>query len=272
MLDPDAVREALAEDAEELLPLLARMSRATDPGLRRQVLALAPRLVVERAASGAGRRSGTGRLQAAPVRYGGDLDVDASLDAVLAASAERRPVDLDDLLGRSWRRPAWAVCLLVDRSGSMDGARLATAAMAAAACTLRVEGELAVVAFDRRAEVVAPLAAPQPADRTVARVLALRGHGMTSLHAAFRAAGEQLARARARRRVTIVLSDCRATDDMDPLPAARALEELVVIAPAADADEARQLAHRTGARFAPIGSLDDLPRIVDDLLGRTAPA
>ena len=100
------------------------------------------------------------------------------------------------------------------------------------------------------------------------RVLGLRGHGMTSMDAAFRAAGDQLRTARATRRITIVLSDCRATDEIDPVPAARALDELVVIAPESDDEEARRLGREAGARVAAIGSVDDLPRLLDGLLGR----
>ena len=246
------------------------MSTATDPALRARVQALVPRLVLERARAGTRGGGGTGRLVRGPADGGGDLDVDASLEAVAAARAEQRPVSVEELVASRWERPSTAVCLLLDRSGSMDGPRLVTAAMAAAACALRLgqgRGELAVVAFDRRAEVVVDLTTPQPPLRTVERVLGLRGHGMTSLDAAFRAAAAQLAPARARRRITLLLSDCRVTDEIDPVPAGRALDELVVVAPAADDEEARALAARLGARCASMARLDDLPLILERLLG-----
>ncbi|GAA1516234.1 vWA domain-containing protein [Nocardioides humi] len=260
---------AVAEDPDRVLPLLALMSRATDPALRARVQALAPRLVLERARSGPSGRIGSGRLRPVRADRGGDLDLDASLEAVAVAHAEGRPPSLEELTSSVWQRPATALCLLVDRSGSMDGQRLATAAMAAAACALRIGesgGELAVVAFDRRADVVVDLAAPARARRTVERVLGLRGHGMTSLDAALRAACEQLAPARARRRITVLLSDCRVTDDVDPVPAARALDELVVIAPASDDDEARRFAREAGARVASLDALAELPAVLDRLL------
>ena len=144
--------------------------------------------------------------------------------------------------------------------------------MATAACALRVSGELAVVAFDRRVEVVVDLAVPISPLRCVEKVLGLRGHGMTSLDTAFRAAGLQLASARAARRVTILLSDCRVTDDVDPLPAASALDELVVIAPASDDEEAHAFARAAGARVATISGIDELPRVLDTLLGTHAVA
>lgn len=266
----EAVEAAVAEDPDGVLPLLALMSRATDPVLRAKVQALVPRLVVERARSGPSGRIGAGRLRPTRADRGGDLDLDASLEAVAVARAEGRPAALDELTSLVWQRPSTAVCLLVDRSGSMDGERLATAGMAAAACALRVAesgGELSVIAFDRRAEVVVGLASPAEPRRTVERVLGLRGHGMTSLDAALRAAREQLAPARARRRITVLLSDCRVTDDVDPTAAARALDELLVIAPASDDDEARGFARRAGARVESLAALADLPVVLDRLLG-----
>ncbi len=268
-LDVDAVRDALGEDPDDVLPLLAQMSTATDPKLRALVQALVPRLVLDRAREGARGRSGSGRLRRLPADRGGDLDVDASLEAIAGARAARRPVGLDELTAASWQRPDTAVCLLLDRSGSMDGPRLVTAAMATAACALRSTGELSVVAFDRRAEVIVDIASPPSPLRCVERVLGLRGHGMTSLDAALKAAREQLVTARAARRVTILLSDCRVTDDIDPVPAARALDELLVIAPAADDEEAIRFARAAGGHVASLDSIDQLPQVLDQLLLRT---
>jgi len=268
-LDVDAVEAAVAEDPDEVLPLLALMSSATDPALRARVQSLVPSLVIERARNGPSGRIGCGTLRPVRADRGGDLDLDASLEAVAVAHAEGRPPSLEELTASMWQRPATALCLLLDRSGSMDGRRLATAAMAAAACALRSAesgGELAVVAFDRRAEVIVDLSVPSQPRRTVERVLGLRGHGMTSLDAALRAAREQLAAARARRRITVLLSDCRVTDDVDPLASARALDELLVIAPATDDHEARRFARESGARVASLDALADLPGVLDRLL------
>ena len=89
--------------------------------------------------------------------------------------------------------------------------------------------------------------------------MSLRGHGVTALGAALERATEQLHSARAARRVTILLSDCRATDDQDPLPAARANEELLILAPADDSDHAAAFARAAGARLITIGSVADAP-------------
>lgn len=262
--------EALAEDPDDALALLMQMRRATDAALRRRVSALVPRLILDRARVGTRSGSGAARLQVVRADLGGDIDLDASIEEITVALGQRRAPAVDELRSRHWRKPSSAVCLLLDRSGSMEGSRLVTAAMAAAACALRAEQtgtELAVIAFDRRCEVLLDIGAASTPAAVVDRVLGLRGHGVTSLDAACRAARSQLDRARAPRRIVVLLSDCRVTDDVDPLPAARAIDELRIIAPASDDAEARAFGARVGARVGALESIRDLPTVLEGLLG-----
>jgi len=265
-LDEDALARAVTGDPAEAFGVLAAMTHATDEGLRRRVRALAPRLVLDRVHGGTPVRRGVGRPRRVRASSGGDLDLDASLEAVTAARAEGLPPHLDDLTARDWGRPDLAVCLLVDASGSMQGPRLAAAAVTAAACALRTRGEHAVLAFARNAEVLKALTSAQPPVATVERVLRLRGHGVTALATALRRAADVLAGARARGRVVVLLSDCRATDGEDPLPAARALDELVVLAPGADDEPARALAAASGARIETWDRVIAAPGVLTDLL------
>jgi tRNA C32,U32 (ribose-2'-O)-methylase TrmJ len=50
------------------------------------------------------------------------------------------------------------------------------------------------------------------------------------------------------------------------MPAARALDELVILAPSGDEEEARRLAQEAGARIATIGSVLDVPEALNRLL------
>ena len=104
------------------------------------------------------------------------------------------------------------------------------------------------------------------------RLLRVRGHGVTRLAAALKAAGEQLAPARARRRVVILLSDCRSTDDDDTLEMARALTELIILAPADDHEQAAHLANLVGARWGTIANPLDAAAVLDRLLETRATA
>ena len=95
-------------------------------------------------------RRGVGKIVAQPYRPdGGDLDLDASFDVIAEATAARAAVDFERLRVRSWSTPDTALCLLVDRSGSMGGQPLATAAIIAAAVALRGQASYSVVAFGK---------------------------------------------------------------------------------------------------------------------------
>ena len=267
MLDEAAFDRSLAQDPDAALTLLVEMSTATDEHLRAAARSLAARVVLDRARTGLPRSSGTRTLRPRRADLGGDLDLDASLDVLAAARAESRPVGLDELVARDWGRPETALCVVIDSSGSMSGERLAAAALTAAACAWRAPGDCAVLAFAREVTVLRAMSSSRPAASVVDPVLSLRGHGVTALATALRAAGDQLAASRAARRVVVLLSDCRATDEQDPLPAARALPELLVLAPAGDSDAAEELARRAGARWAGLSGAADAPRLLAQLLG-----
>lgn len=260
-IDEEALAVLLDEDPDEALATLAAMTAAMDRDLRAVARRLAGRLMLEVARRGPVARRRVGKVVTSRWRPdAGDLDVDASLDAIVAATARGEAVVGDDLRVRDWNRPDTALCLLVDRSGSMAGRPLATNAVAAAAVASRSPDDYSVVSFARQAIVVKPQG---PADRAVETVvdavLALRGHGTTDLANALAAAGRQLHRSRAGRRIVVLLSDCRSNEPGDAVAAAAGLDELTVIAPAADADEAAAFAAATGARIATIEGPSGIP-------------
>jgi Mg-chelatase subunit ChlD len=242
------------------------MSHATDERLRAAVRRLAPRLILDQTRRGIPRKRGVARLHPVAAREGGDLDLDRSMDAIVGARAEGRPPGLDEMTASEWARPGLALCLVVDHSGSMNGVRLATAAVTGAACLTMAPREHAVLAFAAQTRALKPLAGSGSPARTIERILALRGHGTTGLAGALQAAQGQLAGAQAKRRVVLLLSDCRATDEVDAVPAARSLEELLILAPAADDDEARRLAREAGASIASITSVLDVPAALNRML------
>ncbi len=260
MIDEGALADLMEGDSEHAIALLAEMTAASDSVLAALAARLAGRLVLDLARVGPRDSRGIGRIESSPAdRADGDLDVDASLDALLSARAGHAAVDVEELRVRHWTKPTMATVLLVDRSGSMSGDRLATAAVAAAACSWRAPSDWSVLAFaDRQLALKSQDDARAPA-AVVGDLLRLRGQGTTDLDGALVAAARQLERSRAKRRVTILLSDCRATAGVDPDRAARRLDELCVIAPADDADDAREFARRVGARFATIRQPSDIP-------------
>jgi Mg-chelatase subunit ChlD len=243
------------------------MTTAMDRTLRDLARALAARLMVDVARTGPAASRRIGRV--ATTRWsqtGGDVDVDASLDALVTATSSRAAVDVDELRQRNWVRPSTAICLLVDRSGSTTGRPLATNAVAAAAVAWRNPDDFSVVSFARQQIVVKPQGVHRPVADIVDAVLALRGFGTTDLASAIDAARRQLERSHAGRRITVLLSDCRATEPGDAVVAAAALDELVVVAPKGDDDDARAFADRTGSRVATVGGPTEIPAALATLL------
>lgn len=249
-LDEAALDESMADDPDETMALLADLTAATDPTLRELARRLAGRLFLDVSRRGPARPRGIGKLVERPYRPdAGDLDLDASLDALVDAGGVPGRVDPERLRVRGWVKPGTALCLLVDRSGSMGGKPLATSAVAAAAVAWRAPADYSVIAFGKDVIVAKSQDADKSGERVVNDVLSLRGFGTTDLAGALLAAGEQLRRSRAGRKIGILLSDCRATVEGDPVAAAAGLDELVVIAPEGDSDEAAAFARRVGARL-----------------------
>jgi Mg-chelatase subunit ChlD len=265
VLDEQALNQALGEDPATF-ELLAAMTNATDESLRAAAIRLSASIVLERARAGRTSMRGVSRLRPVRGAADGDLDIDASIEGVSAARAEARPVALDDLTTVHWARAHTAFAVVVDRSGSMTGARLAAAATVAAACALRAPREHAVLSFAASVDVIRPLTSDIAPAVVSERLLRLRGHGVTRLADALQAAREQLADARARRRVVILLSDCRTTDDDDTVATARSLPELIILAPADDHEQAAQLASLAGARWAVLADPLDAAAVLDYLL------
>lgn len=259
-LDESAFDEALGADPDGTLALLSDLTGATDPALRALARKLAGRLMIELARRGPARRSGIGRLDSVPFRPdGGDLDLDRSIDEVALARAGGLAPDPDGLRTIGWRRRDTAYALLLDRSGSMGGAPLATSAVATAAVAFRANGDYSVTAFAADAVVAKSQSGDKSADRVVNDVLSLRGFGTTDVALALRVASQQLEQSRAARKVTVLLSDCRSTLPGDVAAAARSLEELVIIAPEGDSGEAESLARLVGARVATVSGPSEIP-------------
>lgn len=266
-LDETAIEEGLREDPDDTMAMLADLTSATDPKLRELARRLAGRLFLDVSRRGPVRPRGIGKLVEQPYRPdGGDLDVDASLEAIAEARASGGAIDPQRLRVRGWVKPGTALCLMVDRSGSMGGKPLATSAVAAAAVAWRASADYSVLAFGKDIVVAKSQDVHKASDQVVNDVLTLRGFGTTDLAGVLRTAQLQLGRSRAGRRIAVLLSDCRSTVEGDVLAAAGALEELLIIAPEGDSDEAEKLASAIGAKCACVAGPSDVAEVLAQLL------
>ena len=268
-LDETALEELMARDADAALALLCDLAVATDARLRARARQVAARVFVRMARQAGPARRGLRRLTTARGGPDGDVDLDRTLDR----TGGLRPRRSEDLAVRRWAAAERAVCLLVDRSGSMQGEAVAMAALAAAAVVI-AGGErcdCSVVAFSDRPIVLQSQGRRRPPDELVGELLTLRGLGTTDLERAFAAAASQLERAASPDRLAVLMSDCLATAGADPLTAAslRGVDRLHVLGTSLDADSlaaGRALARRGGGRHVVVLHPHEVARAVSSLL------
>jgi MoxR-like ATPase/Mg-chelatase subunit ChlD len=265
--DEEAFEEFLAENAEGAMALLSDLASATDAGLRARARRMAARVFLRLAREGKASRRGVRRL-AYQVGVEGDLDLDRTLER----AGGRRPRNADEFVVRRWGSSERAVCLLVDRSGSMSGEAVAMAALAAASVVLAAGdgADCSVIAFARNPIVLQSQGQPRRAEELVDDVLSLRGRGTTDLALALRAGAEQLARARCPERVAVLMSDCLATAGDDPFDALGGIDVLHVLGTSGEPESLAAglaLARRTRGRHAVASSPTALPATVSSLLG-----
>jgi magnesium chelatase subunit D len=268
-LDEDALAAMLAADPDGAAALLADLAAATDRELRAAARRLAARVFIRLGRASAPRARGTRRLE--PSRSGeGDLD----LERTMARWPGTGPLHGEDLVTRTWAARTKALCLLVDASGSMSGPGVAMAAVAAAAVVLASDSSgsrlaPSVIAFSGEARVLQPQGTRRPPEDLVGDLVGLRGHGVTDLAQALRAAASQLARAQASgERVAVLLSDCLRTAGADPLAALAGIDRLHVLCPASrdDGGPAAALARAGGGISQPVRTLADVAPALQRLL------
>lgn len=266
-LDEEAFAALMAEDADAAAALLTDLAAATDRELRTAAQRLAARVFVQVGRVGRARTRGTRRL--VPDRRGdGDLDLDRTLDRWDVGT----PLAEGDLVTRRWTGHRRTVCLAVDTSGSMTGLGVAIAAVAAAGVVLTGDEKLrtSLLTFGREVDVVQRSGQRRAAEDVVTHLIGLRGHGMTDLSAALRAARLQLAPEVADERVVVLLSDCLHTTGDPPETALAGIDRLDVLCPlpTPEAEEAaRALAARGGGTAQMVRTVRDLGPALTRLLG-----
>ncbi|WP_300007080.1 AAA family ATPase [Pseudonocardia sp.] len=228
-----------------------------DPAL---VHRLAMQIVVRRARQTRGRR-GTGTLRPARFRFqSDDLDLDRSLEE-LAANPYPGHEDIWVQERSAGRR---GVALMLDVSGSMRGAPLIRAALAAASAAAATAGrdDLATVLFWSRVAVVTSVENPQPVTRVVEDVLAVRPEGLTDISLGLVTGLRLLEPSRARDKIGILVTDGVSNHGGDPATVARRFPRLHVLATAtaqARLQACGRLAAAGHGECVPVPGIDDIP-------------
>ena len=266
-LDEEAFASLMAEDPDAAAALLADLALATDRELRDAARRLASRVFIQVGRVGSTRNRGTRRL-VPNRRADGDLDLDRTLDRWTG----QWPPATEDLVTRTWTGHRRAVCLVVDHSGSMNGLGVAIAAIAAAGVVLAADEKLetSVISFAGAVTELQALGQRRPPEDLVGQLVTLRGHGMTDLAAALRAARTQLTPAVSDERVVVLLSDCLHTTGAPPETALAGIDRLHVLCPLPTEEAeaaARALAARGAGRAEMVRSVLDIGPALTRLLG-----
>ncbi|MHA6783084.1 AAA family ATPase [Pseudonocardia saturnea] len=266
---PPAATALTDRELDDLADIAAGpSSRATRRGTRRRLAGTDPRLVhrlavqiiVRRARLAARGRRGTGSLRSARFRFqSDDLDLDRSIEELAADPYPRH----DDFWVRERSAGRRAVVLMVDVSGSMRGAPLVRAALAAAtASVVAAQDDLATVLFWSRTAVVTSIENPRPLPRVVEDVLAVRSEGLTDITLGLSTGLRRLERSRARVRVGILLTDGASNHGGDPARAARGFPRLHVLTTATTPrrmEACRRLASAGHGECVPVPAVADIP-------------
>jgi MoxR-like ATPase len=246
-LDSQVIEDLAKRDPDAAASMLSDMAQATDPALRAMARRLSTRVFIRLAKQGRTPSRGIRRL----VPEAGANDGDFDLDLTLARTEGQVPTRAEDLVFRRWGANERAICLLIDRSGSMNGHAVARAAVAAASVVVAAgeRCDVSVIAFARDCVVIQEQGKPRSVEAVIGDVLSLRGRGVTDLGLALRAARRQLGFAGAREKVAVLLSDAIATEGDDPLKSLRGLDRLHVLGTSDEPESieaGRRLARRGG--------------------------
>ncbi len=185
---------------------------------------------------------------------------------------------------RRHERAPLNVALVIDRSGSMAGQKLAAAKQAALAALGQLGGDdiVSLIAYDTRVQVVVPASRasrPEPIRRAIQE---LEADGQTALFAATVKAAEEVRRFRERGRINriVLLSDGQANvgpsspAELGKLGASLRSEGIAVttvgLGLSYNEDLMVALARRSGATFVHAGRPEELARLYRDGLGSLA--
>ncbi|MCL2624749.1 MAG: VWA domain-containing protein, partial [Planctomycetaceae bacterium] len=106
-------------------------------------------------------------------------------------------------------KPSLAICLVIDRSGSMGGEKMELAKDAAKSAVelLTPRDFVSVIAFDHESYVIVPMQSASAASSIMAQISTIEAGGGTSMYKPMVDAYDQLTRASAKLKHTIVLTD-----------------------------------------------------------------
>ncbi|MEE8209420.1 MAG: AAA family ATPase [bacterium] len=233
--DPDEVSRFLNENpaiasrilsSPDVLEMYSYIRRRVDDDLRDAAKRYASRLILKIAREIASLGVRSGNLQAVADYLASDeIEIDLTLERIVEQPTETIEDNLVVLARKPEEREACVVIL--DHSSSMQGVKVAIAALTAATIALHFKENYAVVGFNTRAAILKRIDQTVAHSRVAEEVLSLDARGLTNIKEAL-----QLALGEIRsyeKKIGILLTDGNWTYGGDPLQVARLFDRLHVI-------------------------------------------
>lgn len=218
----DLLERALgAGGGENLLSEWFKHGHRLPPWLRQIAKDAAKRVMIEIARQ---KSSMIGSSDAGPLPEGttrpyvqGDdpdtIDLDETLDNILDTGKRIDDVKLDDFIVRKEVTGRRCVVFLIDISGSMSGAPLASASIACAMLLMAFSrDELGVALFESNTHVICEIGEKIDLDEVVDEILELTARGGTQMQAALEWAEQQFTLSRSQDKMFVMLTDAMIGD------------------------------------------------------------
>ena len=281
----NAVAGALAAGPGENLLLQWFTHRAKiPPGVRDMVRRLTRDTLVTLALDLVARHRGTSEKgvvpsnQLRPYLDGDELDhvdIDATIENIISAGKSLDTLTSDDLLVVNTQKGRAALCFLLDISGSMSGAKLASCAL----CTVMLVGklqpeEVAIALFESNTHVVKAFDQERDIDELADELLDLHARGGTQAQRALEWGRTQLVDNDAEFKACFLLTDCEFFEDqktiareLEPLPANQ-VHFVLAVHGAYNKKTCNMMLDTTRGELLPLSSYKRMPQAIAEMLER----
>lgn len=204
----------------------------------------------------------TGDIKISPFNFKGDEIV---LEKTIEQMTEGQPLSYEHIfvLDRKMRRKA--AVLMMDASGSMQGANLSMAAVAVAALATNLDhrDEYGVVLFSETVNLFKRIDQQKHLDKVIVGILDILPEGRTNLGLGLLAGLKQIQRSAADERFGILLTDGWQNVGNDPVETAARFPKLHVISlPGGNPEMSRRIAKAGKGIFVPLREMLDVPKAI----------
>jgi hypothetical protein len=204
----------------------------------------------------------TGDIKISPFKFQGDEIV---LDRTIESMIEGQPLSYEQIFVLDRKKRKKAVVLMMDASGSMQGANLSMAATAVAALAMNLDhrDEYAVVLFSEKVHIFKGIDQARHLDQVISGVLDILPEGRTNIGLGLSAGLQQIHRSGVDDRFGILLTDGWQNVGDDPVGLAAKFPKLHVInLPGGHPELSKRIARNGKGQFVPMKDMLDVPKAI----------